>query len=64
MRPISRLGATTLVALALAVIPVTAASAHVRVVPEQTTAGGWTVLALGAPAVVVVLLGRRRRGDA
>ena len=49
MRPISRLGATTLVALALAVIPVTAASAHVRVVPEQTTAGGWTVLTFRVP---------------
>ena len=49
MRPISRLGATTLVALALAVIPATAASAHVRVVPEQTTAGGWTVLTFRVP---------------
>ena len=49
MRPISRLGATTLVALALAVLPVTNAFAHVRVVPEQTTAGGWTVLTFRVP---------------
>ncbi|WP_456787239.1 YcnI family copper-binding membrane protein [Cellulomonas sp. P5_C5] len=49
MRSISRLGATTVVALALAVVPLTAASAHVRVVPEQTTAGGWTVLTFRVP---------------
>jgi uncharacterized protein YcnI len=49
MRPTSRLGATTLVALALALLPAAAASAHVRVVPEQTTAGGWTVLTFRVP---------------
>ncbi|KQR17579.1 YcnI family protein [Cellulomonas sp. Leaf334] len=49
MSSISRLGATTLVAVALAVLPAAAASAHVRVVPEQTTAGGWTVLTFRVP---------------
>ena len=49
MSSISRLGATALVALALAVLPAAAASAHVRVVPEQTTAGGWTVLTFRVP---------------
>lgn len=49
MSSISRLGATALVALAVAVLPATAASAHVRVVPEKTTAGGWTVLTFRVP---------------
>ena len=49
MSSISRLRTTALVALALAVLPATAASAHVRVVPEQTTAGGWTVLTFRVP---------------
>ena len=49
MSSIRRTGATSLVALALVVVPVTAASAHVRVVPEQTTAGGWTVLTFRVP---------------
>jgi len=49
MSSLSRLGATALVAAALAVLPAAAASAHVRVVPEQTTAGGWTVLTFRVP---------------
>lgn len=49
MRSLARLGATAAVTLALAVIPVSAASAHVRVVPEKTTAGGWTVLTFRVP---------------
>lgn len=49
MRPLARLGATAAVTLTLAVIPVSAASAHVRVVPEKTTAGGWTVLTFRVP---------------
>lgn len=49
MRSPARLGATAAVTLALAVIPVSAASAHVRVVPEKTTAGGWTVLTFRVP---------------
>ncbi|GEL98553.1 YcnI family copper-binding membrane protein [Cellulomonas terrae] len=49
MRSLARLGATAAVTLALAVIPVSAASAHVRVVPEQTAAGGWTVLTFRVP---------------
>ncbi|WP_146927780.1 YcnI family copper-binding membrane protein [Cellulomonas xylanilytica] len=49
MSSISRLGATALVAATLAVLPAAAASAHVRVVPEQTTAGGWTVLTFRVP---------------
>lgn len=49
MPSLSRLGATAVVALALAVLPAAAASAHVRVVPEKTTAGGWTVLTFRVP---------------
>lgn len=49
MRSLARLGATAAVTFALAVIPVSAASAHVRVVPEKTTAGGWTVLTFRVP---------------
>jgi uncharacterized protein YcnI len=49
MSSISRARATALVALALTVLPATAAWAHVRVVPEQTTAGGWTVLTFRVP---------------
>jgi uncharacterized protein YcnI len=34
---------------ALVLVPAAAASAHVRVVPEATTAGGWTVLTFRVP---------------
>jgi uncharacterized protein YcnI len=44
-----RLGATVAAALTLALLPATAASAHVRVVPEQTAAGGFTVLTFRVP---------------
>lgn len=45
----TRVGATLAAALALALLPATAASAHVRVVPEQTAAGGFTVLTFRVP---------------
>ncbi|MDM7829999.1 YcnI family copper-binding membrane protein [Cellulomonas edaphi] len=48
-RPLPTIAATALVGLALAVLPATAASAHVRVVPESTAAGGWTVLTVRVP---------------
>ena len=45
----ARLGVVAVAGLALALLPATAASAHVRVVPEQTAAGGWTVLTFRVP---------------
>ncbi len=41
--------AAAAVLAALVLVPATAASAHVRVVPEATTAGGWTVLTFRVP---------------
>jgi uncharacterized protein YcnI len=48
-RPIARAAAGAAVATALVVGPAVAASAHVRVVPEATAAGGWTVLTFRVP---------------
>jgi uncharacterized protein YcnI len=45
----ARLGLVAVAGLALALLPAAAASAHVRVVPEQTAAGGWTVLTFRVP---------------
>jgi len=44
-----RSAAAVAAALALVLLPATAASAHVRVVPEQTAAGGFTVLTFRVP---------------
>jgi len=44
-----RSAAAVAAALTLVVLPATAASAHVRVVPEQTAAGGFTVLTFRVP---------------
>ncbi|ROS23860.1 YcnI family protein [Cellulomonas sp. PhB150] len=41
--------AAALVGLGLVVLPATAASAHVRVIPETTAAGAWTVLTFRVP---------------
>lgn len=41
--------AAVLVGLGLAVLPATAATAHVRVIPETTAAGAWTVLTFRVP---------------
>ncbi|MEN0128250.1 MAG: YcnI family protein [Brevundimonas sp.] len=43
------LGATAVAGLALALLPAGPASAHVRVIPESTAAGGWTVLTFRVP---------------
>jgi len=48
-RALRTLAATTVVGLTLTVLPATAASAHVRVIPESTAAGGWTVLTFRVP---------------
>lgn len=45
----ARLGVVAVAGLALALLPAAAATAHVRVVPEQTAAGGWTVLTFRVP---------------
>ncbi|KQY46566.1 YcnI family protein [Cellulomonas sp. Root137] len=45
----ARLGVVAVAGLALALLPAAAASSHVRVVPEQTAAGGWTVLTFRVP---------------
>lgn len=41
--------AAAALACALVLLPAAAASAHVRVVPESTAAGGWTVLTFRVP---------------
>jgi uncharacterized protein YcnI len=48
-RPIARAAAGAAVATALVLGSAAAASAHVRVVPEATAAGGWTVLTFRVP---------------
>lgn len=48
-RALRTVAATAAVGLGLAVLPATAASAHVRVIPESTAAGGWTVLTFRVP---------------
>jgi uncharacterized protein YcnI len=48
-RAIARAAAGAAVATALVVGSAAAASAHVRVVPEATAAGGWTVLTFRVP---------------
>lgn len=45
----TRLAAGTALAAALVLLPAGAASAHVRVLPEATAAGGWTVLTFRVP---------------
>ncbi|HWJ86399.1 MAG TPA: YcnI family protein [Cellulomonas sp.] len=44
-----RAASAALVGLGLVVLPAAAASAHVRVIPETTTAGAWTVLTFRVP---------------
>jgi uncharacterized protein YcnI len=45
----TRLAAGTALAATLVLLPAGGASAHVRVVPEATAAGGWTVLTFRVP---------------
>ncbi|WP_034649622.1 YcnI family protein [Cellulomonas sp. HZM] len=49
LHPTARRVLVGAVAAALVVLPAAAASAHVRVIPESTAAGGWTVLTFRVP---------------
>src|SRR6478735_4006509 len=48
-RALRTAAASAVAGLALALLPATAASAHVRVIPESTAANGWTVLTFRVP---------------
>ncbi|MBT0994810.1 YcnI family protein [Cellulomonas sp. DKR-3] len=48
-RALARLAAAGVAVAALVVVPAAGASAHVRVVPESTTAGAWTTLTFRVP---------------